>query len=428
MIPDGWKSVRFADIAEYKSGRTPARANPAYWVGAESGIPWVAISDMAEFGTVTETKEKITRTAFNEVFRGQTAPAGTLIMSFKLTIGRVATLGIDACHNEAIISIYPKPGVDQRYLGYFLSQVSYDELQDRQIKGNTLNQEKIDRIEVWLPPFDEQTAFADVLSLLRRSIATQDGALSIAQTLKGAAMRELFTRGLRGEPQKEIELGLVPESWEVEQLGDIATIAYGAQAAVANATDPSIGTLILTNVNLDLGGHINLEKRRYYKIPEVHKDRLTLRKGDVLFNWRSGSSDHVGKTVYFDLDGEFTYSSFILRFRPRGGVTSKFLFRWLTHLRVSGFFTTQRNVSSINSVYNASMAATIPVWFPRKEEQEEIVAILDAIDRKIALHRQKRAVLESLFGSVLHKMMTGEIRAPDLDLSVLRKEKEQVAA
>jgi type I restriction enzyme S subunit len=188
---------------------------------------------------------------------------------------------------------------------------------------------------------------------------------------------------------------------------------------VANATDPSIGTLILTNVNLDLEGHIDLEKRRYYKVPEAHRERLSLRKGDVLFNWRSGSANHIGKTVFFDLDGDFTYSSFILRFRPHKCVANKFLFWWLTHLRLSGFFTSQRNVSSINSVYNASLSATIPIWAPDDEQQCEIVAILDAIDRKIDLHRKKRVVLDELFKTLLHKLMTGEIRVADLDLSAL---------
>ena len=153
------------------------------------------------------------------------------------------------------------------------------------------------------------------LRSLVRKIEQEDEALNIAQILKGAAMQTLFTRGLRGEAQKETEIGPVPGSWTYNELGSLAEITYGAQAAVANATDPEIGTLILTNINLDLDGHINLEKRRYYKVAEAYRDRLILRKGDVLFNWRSGSANHIGKTVFFDMDGEYTYSSFILRFR-----------------------------------------------------------------------------------------------------------------
>ena len=259
----------------------------------------------------------------------------------------------------------------------------------------------------------EQQGIADLLWLVHEAISQSKALDEEAQALKRAAMHTLFTRGLCGEAQKETEIGPLPESWAYNELGNLAEIAYGAQAAVANATDPAIGTLILTNVNLDIQGHINLEKRRYYQIPSEHRERLSLRKGDVLFNWRSGSANHVGKTVLFDLNGDFTYSSFILRFRPHQMVSNKYLYRWLTHLRVSGFFTSQSNVSSINSVYNASLSATIPIWFPDHDQQTQIVAILDSIDRKIELHQRKRSVLGELFKSLLRKLMTGEIRMGD---------------
>ena len=60
-----------------------------------------------------------------------------------------------------------------------------------------------------------------------------------------------------------------------------------------------------------------------------------------------------------------------------------------------------------------------PVPVPPMDEQREIATILDTIDRKIDLHKRKRAVLESLFKSLLHKLMTGEIRVADLNLSAL---------
>jgi len=56
---------------------------------------------------------------------------------------------------------------------------------------------------------------------------------------------------------------------------------------------------------------------------------------------------------------------------------------------------------------------------PALAEQREIVAVLDAVDRKIDLHRRKKAVLEELFKALLHKLMTGEIRVADLDLPAI---------
>lgn len=330
------------------------------------------------------------------------------VMSFQNHLHRLRPLGAD---------------VDARFYVYFLES-AFTQLGIFEGAGNkttipNLSRNRLAALDVPFPPLPEQRVVADSLRAVRAAIRLHERATATALELKRATMRDLFTRGLRGESQKETEFGLLPESWSFETLGEVAEIAYGAQAAVANATDPSIGTLILTNVNLDLNGYIDLEKRRYYTIPDKHRDRLSLRKGDVLFNWRSGSAGHVGKTVYFDLDGEFTYSSFILRFRPHKSVTSKYLFRWLTHLRVDGFFTSQRNVSSINSVYNASLSATIPIWFPEEGEQGEIVSVLDALDQKIELHRRKRVVLEELFKSLLYKLMTGEIRVDQLDLSAL---------
>ena len=86
------------------------------------------------------------------------------------------------------------------------------------------------------------------------------------------------------------------------------------------------------------------------------------------------------------------------------------------------------NLACINSTKLKAFPAVFP---PTLDEQREIVAVLDAIDRKIDLHRKKRAVLEELFKALLHKLMTGEIRVDELDLSVLDRvesEAEEVVA
>ncbi|MCS6877649.1 MAG: restriction endonuclease subunit S [Geminicoccaceae bacterium] len=72
---------------------------------------------------------------------------------------------------------------------------------------------------------------------------------------------------------------------------------------------------------------------------------------------------------------------------------------------------------------NIAVLTSLPIVLPSVDEQREIVAILDAIDRKIDLHRRKRAVLDELFKALLHKLMTGEIRVADLDLSALDAER-----
>ncbi|MBF9334806.1 restriction endonuclease [Microbacterium lacticum] len=214
-VPDGWTEANFADIADYSIGRTPARARSEYWANDGENVPWVAISDMKPHGIVASTKETISGLAFRESFGARVVPAGTLLMSFKLTIGRVATLGIDACHNEAIMSIYPHEGVNQRYLGYYLSQVDYSEHHDRQIKGNTLNKAKIDRIPVLLPPESEQEAIADVLDLIVRAQDLGSRLTSFAEGLRRTAMDRLMTGALS---VSELDLDALPRIAEVSQV------------------------------------------------------------------------------------------------------------------------------------------------------------------------------------------------------------------
>ncbi len=424
MIPDEWKVVRFAEIADYKAGRTPARANPKYWDGAGDGVPWVAISDMTEFGTVTATKEKISRAAFEHVFRGQAVRAGTLIMSFKLTIGRVATLGVDACHNEAIISIYPKPEVDQRYLGYFLAQVDYDALQDRQVKGNTLNQEKIDRIEVWLPPFDEQSSIANFLDLLRHSIVLQDRALATAEDLKHSAMHELFTRGLRDEPQKETEIGPMPESWNPRTILDLCEIWSGGTPRKSvtehwNGDIPWVSGKDLKQSALD-------DAIDHVSAAGVNAGSRLAPAGAVLLLVRGmGLAKDLPVAV---INRPMAFNQDVKALVSRGQYPGEFL-------RSAIYAGKERLLSQIvpsahgTMTLNLNDVETFTVACPGDpDETKDIVTILHALDRKIGLHRKKSTVLEELFEALLHKLMTGEILVGELDLSALEPQRMALAA
>jgi len=428
MIPDEWRVVRFAAIADYKAGRTPARANLEFWDGARNGVPWVAISDMTEFGTVTATKEKISRAAFEHIFRSQAVRAGTLIMSFKLTIGRVATLGVDACHNEAIISIYPKPEVDQRYLGYFLAQVDYDALQDRQVKGNTLNQEKIDRIEVWLPPLDEQSSIANVLDLLRQSIDLQDRALATAEDLKRAAMRELFTRGLRGEPQKETEIGPVPESWNVVPLGSLGRIGNGSTpkksipAYWEGGTYPWLTSAKIYDRDIEAAD-------QFVTNTALDKCHLPIVKPGAVLVAITGQGKTLGHCAVLRI--EATINQHVAYLQTDTSKADPGFIRGYLETQYDYLRQVAAGGGSTKGALTCSFLRSLPLPLPEMAEQREIVAILDTIDRKIDLHRKKRAVLEELFKALLHKLMTGEIRVDELDLSVLDRvesEAEEVVA
>ena len=155
-IPDSWMWVRFGDIVSYRMGKTPPREDLKWW---NSDVPWVSISDMPEDGHIASTKESVSSFAIKEKFSDCVSPAGTMIMSFKLTVGRVSILDIDAVHNEAIISIFPYADEDntiQSYLFRLLPTVTQYGDTKNAIKGITLNSTSICNLLIPLPPLSEQ--------------------------------------------------------------------------------------------------------------------------------------------------------------------------------------------------------------------------------------------------------------------------------
>ena len=170
-IPESWEWVRFKNFVNYSMGKTPPRKEAVYW--DDSDIPWVSISDMISDGIVKETKEKVTSYAAESIFKRKLSKAGTLLMSFKLTVGKVSILGIDAFHNEAIISIYPYVDTDKietNYLFSTLPLLSQNGDTKSAIKGSTLNSDSLDALLIPLPPLQEQKRIVKKLNELTPAV------------------------------------------------------------------------------------------------------------------------------------------------------------------------------------------------------------------------------------------------------------------
>ncbi|HHF0503165.1 TPA: restriction endonuclease subunit S [Vibrio diabolicus] len=155
-LPNGWKWVRFPDVAHYGPGKTPATKNSLYWDETGSGIPWVSIADLNDKSTVSVSTKKVSDIAVEQVFKRTPIPAGTMLMSFKLTVGKASILNVDAFHNEAIISVFPYTGVLQSYLFKVLPSRANSGNKKNAIMGFTLNAESLSLLTIPLPPEAEQ--------------------------------------------------------------------------------------------------------------------------------------------------------------------------------------------------------------------------------------------------------------------------------
>ncbi|NCC41530.1 MAG: restriction endonuclease [Gammaproteobacteria bacterium] len=173
-IPTAWRWCRFTNLADFSAGRTPSRNEPSFWDSGEHA--WVSIADMEDGAVVTDTKETVSGKARERVFGRPPQPPGTIIMSFKLTIGKIARLGIPAFHNEAIISIRPYLADLDAYLFKVLPEFARQGNTKGAIKGATLNRDSISNILLPLPPLAEQ----------HRIVAKVDELMALCDRLEAA--------------------------------------------------------------------------------------------------------------------------------------------------------------------------------------------------------------------------------------------------
>ena len=189
-------------------GKTPPRKETEYW--SNGTLPWVSIADLVADGTVTETKECVNDYAAEHTFKSKISKAGTLLMSFKLTVGKVSILGIDAFHNEAIISIYPFVDPDRittMFLFALLPLLSQSGDTKSAIKGNTLNSDSLDALLIPLPPIQEQKRIFAKLQELTAPLNDYDVAEQKASELN-ASFPEALKKSIL---QEAVQGKLVPQ-------------------------------------------------------------------------------------------------------------------------------------------------------------------------------------------------------------------------
>lgn len=196
-IPPTWGWVRFASIAGFGAGRTPSRNDTSYWDSKDH--PWVSIADMVEGAVLTSTKESVSEKARRIVFGSDPEGPNTIIMSFKLTIGKISRLGVQAFHNEAIIAI--KPYLEELDPYLFKVLPKFAQLGDTKgaIKGATLNRGSISNILIPLPPLSEQHRIVAKVDELMAQLGALEKSQEEVRALKGRLLKVLVHTALEDD-------------------------------------------------------------------------------------------------------------------------------------------------------------------------------------------------------------------------------------
>ena len=238
-----------------------------------------------------------------------------------------------------------------------------------------------------LPPLPEQKKIAHILSTVQRAIEAQEKIIQTTTELKKTLMRKLFTEGLRNEPQKQTEIGPIPESWEVMEFDSFSTLQRGKDLTKTQFRD---GVIPVAGSNGVIGFH-----------------NAATCKGPGVTVGRSGS---VGEVIFYE--GDFWAHNTSLYVRDFHGNHPRYIDNYFLDYLDLARFKTGASVPTLdrNSFKNMSVAV------PSISEQSEIAETLVTIDWKVSIATRKRTDIQDLFRTLLHELMTAKMRVHSLRL------------
>jgi len=309
-----------------------------------------------------------------------------------------------------------------RFFMYYL-QAGFTQLGIYEGAGNkttipNLSRNRLAALEVPKLPRLEQEKIAAVLWKVQRGIEAQETLLMIARELKRSAMRQLFTRGLRGEPQKETEIGPIPQSWNIRPLRELREFLQYGTSAKCDYESKGRPVLRIPNV---AAGSISTKDLKWCELTDREVASIELETGDVLFVRTNAVRERVGRTAVYHGDPPAAlFASYLIRARLK---LQELVPEFLQYFSMSHSGVAQlsgRSSPAADGKFNINMNRidSVLVPLPLPDEQNDIIAILDMINRKISLHERKRSALQELFKTLLNRLMTGELRVDDLDIDV----------
>jgi type I restriction enzyme, S subunit len=260
----------------------------------------------------------------------------------------------------------------------------------------------------------EQRKIAGVLRLVQRAMEQQERLIALTAELKKALLHKLFTEGLRGEPQKQTDIGPVPESWEVVRLQDICSLISGGT--------PSKQKPEFWSGSIPWVSPKDMKKPRLSDVVD-HISEAALKDGSSLAP--SGTVFIVIRGMILAKDVPVALAEVPMAFNqdmkaivsgPR--VHPSFLLYTLAAFKQRLFEKVGRSAHGTMTLMSSEIAQfTIPL--PDKTTQQEIASGIETVERKHEQHQRKHAALTALFRTLLHQLMTAQIRVHNLELPEL---------
>jgi type I restriction enzyme, S subunit len=400
-VTGGWQTKKLGSVCDIALGRTPSRADESLWdENRQSSNVWLSIADLlgGQDSVVSDSSEYLSDkgAAASKIVR-----EGTLLASFKLTLGRLAFAGRDLYTNEAIaaLTIFDDRELSKEFLFYYLHFFDWDEAcrGDVKLKGKTLNKAKLKELEIHIPPPPEQQRIVGILDQAFEGIGTAkaNAEKNLRNTLAvfDSHLNSVFIHG--------------GSEWVETTIGEqIKFIDYRGRTPEKTAG----GLRLITAKNVKMGWL--QETPREFVAPESYDSWMTRgipRLGDVLLTTEAP----LANVAQLDTDEQVVFAQRIIIMQPDATKLDSTFLKYLLLSQPTQQRIHAKGTGATVKGIKASLLKTVEISFPKSlAAQRTIVERFDMLrketQRLASVYTRKLAALDELKKSLLHQAFSGE--------------------
>jgi type I restriction enzyme S subunit len=395
-------------------------------------------SDEFEYIDVSGIDRDSSRIISTTKYKGNKAPSrarkivkenDVIIATVRPTLKRIALIPKkydDQICSTAFCVLRGNEDLDNRYIYYIIQQNSFIDSLGKIQRGASypaVTDSDIKNQVIPLPPLPEQRRIAVVLSSVQEARETTEAVIRAAKELKKSMMKHLFTYGpvppseAENVPLKETEIGMVPEDWNIINIGTLANVQGGYAFKSRDYTSEGIPVFRISNVSF---GKTSWDDIAFLpnKYSKDYKKYL-LKEGDlVMAMTRPIVTGGIKITRLKKSDIPCLLNQRVCRFLPKKNINIEFLFQmlfnkyFLSSISNGALGSQQPNIS-------AKKIENILIPFPKIIIQDQIAEILTSLDLKLEAEENKKKAQDDLFKTLLNDLMTATIRVNHLNLEVV---------
>ena len=372
---------KLSELFDLQMGKTPSRNNASYWNSKEN--KWISIGDLSKCDIyISDTKEYISNLAVLESGI-KLIPKNTVIMSFKLSIGKAAITAEDMYSNEAIMAFLDKniAPILPEYLCYMFNYMNWEVGTNKAVLGKTLNKATLSEIKIKIHGLNEQKIIIKKLNKLKQTISARNKQLKLYDKLVKSLFVEMFG-----------------DKAHILTMNDLCNIITDGTHQSPKFVSDGIPFLFVSNVSenkisYDTGKFISIDT---YK--ELYK-RTPIEKYDILLS----TVGSYGHPAIVKSNKKILFQRHIAYLKPKKElINSIYLHAAILSDEV------QRQIESkvkgiAQKTLNLSEIKTLKIPLPSMTEQNIFATIVEKIDKHKSVVQKSLDETQILFDSLMQK-------------------------